>query len=102
MIEPDAAVRAQLLRTAQLADEKRLPHKAPFAKASHMLGKAELERGGGYAVELLSQAVDASPLEPYYRYLLAKALRRGGKPSAALAELQRARRMKPGDVHIEL
>jgi tetratricopeptide (TPR) repeat protein/cold shock CspA family protein len=85
-----------------LSDGERLAQKSTFAKASHMLGKAELERGGSYAVELLSQAVDASPVEPYYRYLLAKALRLDGKPSAALAEIQRARRMKPGDVYIEL
>jgi Flp pilus assembly protein TadD/cold shock CspA family protein len=102
--EDDAlASAARVLRLYfALPDEQKLAQKSPFAKASHMLGKAELERGGSYAVELLSQAVDANPAQPYYRYLLAKALRLGGKTSAALAEIQRARRMKPGDVHIEL
>jgi tetratricopeptide (TPR) repeat protein len=97
------AAAARVLRLYfALPEAQRPAQKAPFARASHMLGKAELERGGAYAVAFLSQAVEADPSEPYYRYLLAKALRRGGKPSEALAEIQRARRMKPADVHIEL
>lgn len=88
---------------AQLPDSEKVEHKQVFAKASHMLGKADLEsRNPQFAVELFQQAAEAEPGDPYHHQLLGKALTRTGRAAEAVDSLKRARRIKPGDLNIEL
>ena len=86
-----------------LPSQDRDSHRQTFAKASHMLGKAELDKGRAHdAVPFLEQAVEADPSDPYHIYLLGKAHRRTGSPNEAVADLRRARGLKQGDLSIEL
>ena len=74
-----------------------------LARASHMLGKYELEKGRGHdALAFLEQAVDADGSDPYHHYLLGKARLRTGNTADAMASLRRAQALKHDDPSIEL
>jgi tetratricopeptide (TPR) repeat protein/cold shock CspA family protein len=98
----EAAARVLRLYFA-LPSHDRDPQRQTFAKASHMLGKAELDKGRAHeAVAFLEQAVLADASDPFHLYLLGKAHRLVGSPDLAITELRRARALKPGDLSIEL
>jgi len=76
---------------AEFRDRERVK----MARASYLLGRAQLRRDPAGAVELLRQAVEHNPGDHHGHYLLGKALRRAGEPALAIAELRRAEEMKP-------
>lgn len=98
----DASAKVLRLFNA-LPAKDRDPHRQSFAKASHMLGKAALDKGRALdAIDFLKQAAEADPSDPYHVYLLGKARRRAGLFKDAITDLRRARGLKPSDTSIEL
>jgi tetratricopeptide (TPR) repeat protein/cold shock CspA family protein len=73
-----------------------------YAKACHLIARYQVAHDPNGAVELLREAVEHEPTDPYHHYQLAKALRRSGKPTDALQSADNARRLKQDDANIEL
>lgn len=86
----------------ELPPDQRDADRKILAKASYLLGKGQLRADPQGAVWLLRQAAENDPDDPYKHYLLGKGLRLSGQINEALLSLKRARKLKPGDVHIEL
>jgi tetratricopeptide (TPR) repeat protein len=86
----------------QLGPEDQQQERVTLAKASYLLGRAQLRTDPASAIPLLEQAVRHDPADPYKHYGLGKAFCKAGHPHNALSHLKRARRIKPGDLHIEL
>jgi tetratricopeptide (TPR) repeat protein/cold shock CspA family protein len=72
------------------------------AKASHLLARWELHRNAWAAVDLAQQAVQLDGRDPYHRYVFAMALLHTKRASEAIVEFREARRIKPGDLSIEV
>jgi len=86
-----------------LPDSEKPAQQQTFGKASHMLGKYELEKGRARdAIDFLQQAVQADNSDPYHHYLLGKAQFRTGCTSDAIIALRKARALKRDDPSIEL
>ncbi len=86
----------------ELPPDRQEQERKLLAKASYLLGRYQLATDPAWAVDLLAQAATNDPQDPYKHYLLAKALRRAGRKRDALAPSSEARRLKPGDINIEL
>jgi tetratricopeptide (TPR) repeat protein/cold shock CspA family protein len=69
-------------------------------RASFLLGRQQLDRDPAGAIDLLAQAAELEPDDPYKHYKLAKALRRSGRGHEALEPAQRAHSSKRGDPNI--
>jgi tetratricopeptide (TPR) repeat protein/cold shock CspA family protein len=69
-------------------------------RASFLLGRRQMAHDPAGAAELLAQAAELEPDDPFKHYKLAKALRRSGRPRDALGPAERAARMKLGDPNI--
>jgi tetratricopeptide (TPR) repeat protein/cold shock CspA family protein len=80
----------------QEQDEKR------YAQACHLLAKHQMRRDPSGAAELLRNAVEHDPGDPYNHQQLAKALLATDEPTDALAAAAEARRLKPRDTVIDL
>jgi len=73
-----------------------------FARACHLLAKLQLRRDPDGAVDLMRQAVEHEPNDPYHRYLLGKALTRAGRPEEAIEPLRKAKQIEPRKSFIDL
>jgi tetratricopeptide (TPR) repeat protein/cold shock CspA family protein len=73
-----------------------------YAQACHLIARNQMQKDPAGAADLLQQAVQHDPDDPYHHQQLAKALLRDRRPSDALAAAMDARRLKPGEPAIEL
>lgn len=73
-----------------------------FARASYLLGRAQLARDPAGAADLLRQAAEHDPRDADKQYLLGKALRKACRPSEAVVALRRAQQIEAGKLYIDL
>jgi predicted Zn-dependent protease len=73
-----------------------------LAKASYLLARLQVDRDPRGALPLLEQAAAHDEADHDKHYMLGKTYRRVGQAASGLAALQRAQRIKPGRIYIEL
>ena len=73
-----------------------------LAKASYLLARMQVDRDPHGAIGLLQQAAKYDSSDHDKHYMLGKTYRRVGQPQQGLEALQRAQRIKPGRIYIEL
>lgn len=83
-------------------EEQRTRYGHALARASYLLGRAQMDRDPQGAAALLRQAADHDAGDHDKHYLLSKALRRAGDLDGAAESMRRARRIKPGQAYIEV